>query len=697
MKKIRTKIYLGFAFLLIPLIIVSLISAYTSNANVNVSDRFQNVYMEQLSNALELEDEIILLAEKAKDYATTGDETLIEGIDEDFATVDQMLEDNLLFIEAHEELQSQIEAANDNITQFDLFKQYSNESIEINNEISKIKSSTNNIGPSMMEECYAYLEREITTLVGGSRTGTLSDEEINIKEDKITYMLGTIEDIQLIIEANLYAQVNKNSSGIEESYSAYDDITTSLNSISEITSNPADQRPLDLIVEYNDLYKANVEDLIDAWARLNQADINRQEASDTVLTAAQNASAYSMELSILELQESSESSRTGLLTIIIFAGVAILVSLVASYIIANNISKPIKMLVEVADEIAAGNLNKTKKMKVRKDELGKLNQAIETMRNNLWMLIDKTKNNSIGITQTGEELQVIMEEVERDTENMNQGLNRTIMHMEEASKLVGGITEINKQVSTSMKGLSATAINATNIAGGINSRADKLMETAKSSMEQTESIYRNKQEDIMQAIEAAKVVNTIKDMTQSISAIAEQTNLLALNASIEAARAGEQGKGFAVVAEEVGNLANESVHVVGEIHETIGSVLKAFEELSMSSKDLLSFVDEKVIADYKLFITTGESYGMDANKVNDIALKFNVETKQAIECMKDVSRDMEEINLVMKDVTTNSQEISNEVIEIVESVNHVTDLNENQFNMVQELNETVGEFRVEEL
>lgn len=65
----------------------------------------------------------------------------------------------------------------------------------------------------------------------------------------------------------------------------------------------------------------------------------------------------------------------------------------------------------------------------------------------------------------------------------------------------------------------------------------------------------------------------IGDITELITDITEQTNVLALNAAIQAASAGEAGRGFAVVAEEVQRLAERS----GEAARQIGALVQAIQ------------------------------------------------------------------------------------------------------------------------
>ena len=115
-----------------------------------------------------------------------------------------------------------------------------------------------------------------------------------------------------------------------------------------------------------------------------------------------------------------------------------------------------------------------------------------------------------------------------------------------AERLVGSITEINRQISESSR-----------IAGEAVAEAARTDETVK-----TLTVASGK---------IGEVVNLIND-------IASQTNLLALNATIEAARAGDAGKGFAVVANEVKNLANQTARATDEITSEITSMKAATDQ-----------------------------------------------------------------------------------------------------------------------
>ena len=143
----------------------------------------------------------------------------------------------------------------------------------------------------------------------------------------------------------------------------------------------------------------------------------------------------------------------------------------------------------------------------------------------------------------------------------------------------------------------------------------------------------------MGAIDAS--AGKIATITGVIDDIAFQTNILALNAAVEAARAGEQGRGFAVVAAEVRNLAQRAAGAAKEI------------------KDLINDSVEKV--------------AMGNSLVN-----------QAGQTMDDIQASVKQVNSIMLQIATASQEQSGEIAEVSQAVGAMDQMTQQNAALVEQ-------------
>lgn len=101
----------------------------------------------------------------------------------------------------------------------------------------------------------------------------------------------------------------------------------------------------------------------------------------------------------------------------------------------------------------------------------------------------------------------------------------------------------------------------------------------------------------------ADAVSEISEVVSLIDEVAAQTNLLALNATIEAARAGEAGKGFAVVASEVKGLAAQTATATQDISRRIHRIREASQYVAQSVSQIINMVEEM----YSLAISSSDA------------------------------------------------------------------------------------------
>ncbi len=136
----------------------------------------------------------------------------------------------------------------------------------------------------------------------------------------------------------------------------------------------------------------------------------------------------------------------------------------------------------------------------------------------------------------------------------------------------------------------------------------------------------------------------MQDILEMIRNVADQTGLLALNASIEAARAGEAGRGFAVVATEITNLSTQTNDATGDIDTLIDEIVKSVEDVTEAMNKLL------------------ESSQMQNRYVNETADSF-------------------------RQIHTSTQNISQQVTHLRETVDIVTDENRQVSEQIEQVSE----------
>ncbi|HEX8592370.1 MAG TPA: methyl-accepting chemotaxis protein [Pseudomonas sp.] len=384
-----------------------------------------------------------------------------------------------------------------------------------------------------------------------------------------------ISQLKQQIQAARY-QVQAYTFSGQESYetAAISAIDEALKEVQQIAEDQSDEnlKGLQPARESLELYRNQLTLFKGSQVKVEAAQENLEALGDKMLASV----AELISLQSTQRGADAATSRTMLTGV---AGLALLLGLLAAWVMTHQIITPLRVTLNAADRIAKGDLSKDMQV-VRRDEMGQLQQSIQAMTLSLRDLIGGIADGVTQIASAAEQLSAV-------TEQTNVGINNQKDETDQVATAMNQMAASVQEVARNAQQASEAAVHADHQAR----EGDQVVGQAIGQIEElAQEVANSTQAMNVLKLESDKIGGVL-DVIKSVS---QQTNLLALNAAIEAARAGEAGRGFAVVADEVRSLAQRTQESTEEIEELIAALQNGTQQVATVLDNSRSLTDNSV-------------------------------------------------------------------------------------------------------
>ncbi len=369
----------------------------------------------------------------------------------------------------------------------------------------------------------------------------------------------------------------------------------------------------------------------------------------------------------LKQQEIYGAIQNQIVNTITSMGIILVFVMLISFSVSRKISIPIKKASLMLKDIAQGDGDLTKRIKVKSSgEIAELGQWFNVFIKKLNSMLLNISTQSTVLDHASKHVSGISKDISHQIDLSSQTFNAVSSSVAEMSASMSNVALTMKQ----------TAVNVEAIVGSAEEMNTTISDIAKNS-EFTRSITSeavNKMHTASETVEKLdKAAHLIGRVTETIDHISGQINLLALNATIEAGRAGESGRGFAVVANEIKELAKKTAIATKDIRQNIHGIQDTSHvtiETIRNISDVIHRVDQLVgtiAASVEEQSNTSREITQHIAKISDSIIDVTENVTQSSLVANSVDKHIATVAHMTKEMAVNSVTVNQQAQEFARS------------------------------
>ena len=379
--------------------------------------------------------------------------------------------------------------------------------------------------------------------------------------------------------------------------------------------------------------------------------------------------------------------KTVIFSVLAVVAICIFVAVSISMSITGSLQKGIG----VVQKVAQGELGTAIDTKLlgRKDEIGDLAKAIETLQQALLNIISKISNSSEQITRVADDLGVTANETNSTMKQVECAVSSITGNISEQAQSTKSTTD-NIVLMGEQIGITSSEVTLLNQNADLMRRSSEQATTTIQQLRQINTEVENSIETINRQIHLTNdSAQKIRAATEIIASIADETNLLSLNASIEAARSGESGRGFAVVAAQIQKLAEQSNNssraiekitndLINNSAETVAIMSNVHEIISSQSQNMIE--TEQIVAE----VMNGIGTSLERiEQIESSTVMLEDSRNRIVQAVEGLSEIAQQNAASTQETCAQTVEVSNTFAEIEGSAKQLMDIAEDLSNTMK--------------